>query len=70
MFLVGVSPARAATIAVKNVKRHVLNLTVVVDIRSAGRKPEVARGATKRQGGDHGIHRQNARRTLTGEETR
>jgi len=40
MFPVGVSPARAATIAAKNVKRDVLNLTVVVDIRSAGRRPE------------------------------
>ena len=47
MLLVGVSRGRAATIAVKNVKRGGLKLTVVVDIRSAGRRREVARGATK-----------------------
>jgi len=39
-----VSLARAATIAAKNVKRDVLNLTVVADIRNAGRRPEVGWG--------------------------
>ena len=41
MFPVGVSPATAATIAVKNVKGGVLKLTVVVDIRNARQRHDV-----------------------------
>ena len=63
MFPVGVPLVRAATIAAKNVKGDVLKLTVVVDIRNVGQRHDV--GAYEWQGGDHGIHKQNARWTLT-----
>ena len=38
---------RAATIAVKNVKRGVLKLTVVVDIRNARRRHDLGAGVMK-----------------------
>jgi hypothetical protein len=42
--------ARAAIIAVKNVKRGILKLTVVVDIRNARQRHDGGAGVTKWQG--------------------
>lgn len=60
--------ARAATIAVKNVKSGVLKLIVVVDIRNARQRHDVGGRLRSVREEINGIHRSNASGTFTSDE--